>query len=361
MRLKKIQEGKTKLYIPVGPVYGNQVFYNPAAQLTRDISVCAVQAFQKQFKEKLNICDALAGTGIRGLRYAAEVSGVKKVILNDKNPAAFELIKKNIKLNGLEKRCVAKNIDANLLLSKEIYNVVDIDPFGPPVSFLDSAARAVFWKGFLAVTATDLAPLCGTYPLSCFRKYGITSLKTDYYAELGIRILISKIILSLAKHEKAFNPVLAFATQHYFRVFGQIIRGNSEVNRLLKQFGFVSHCLKCGNRKFGKIKEKCSCGKRYNNCGPVYLGKINDKKFCKEVLKEAKSSKLLTQLVAEADLPAFYYDLHQLAKKWKKPIPKTEKLINKLKQIGFKSGKTHFCQTAIKTNAGIKEIKKLFI
>lgn len=58
-------------------------------------------------------------------------------------------------------------------------------------------------------------------------------------------------------------------------------------------------------------------------------------------------------------MPAFYYDLHSLARKTKIEIPKIEILIKKLKDKGFKASRTHFCLTAVKTDADYKEFLKL--
>ncbi|MFQ6020539.1 MAG: tRNA (guanine(10)-N(2))-dimethyltransferase [Candidatus Aenigmatarchaeota archaeon] len=337
MKLKKVQEGKIKLWIYPGRIYDVPVFYNPEMELSRDISVSCIQTFQKQSKLNLNICDALAGTGIRGLRYAKEISGIKKVVLNDKNPKAFNLIKKSIKLNKLSRKCIAKKGDANVLLHENVFNVIDIDPFGSPNIFLDSAARSIWHKGFLCVTATDTAPLSGTYPQTCFKKYGIFSKKTEYYSELGMRILISYIILTLAKRDRSFIPLLSHATRHYFRVFGKI-EHLGKLRNILKQF------------------------KMFDGIGPIYLGKIKDNKFCKEVLKDLQKrdfklgkqeERLLKLIISEIDVP-FYYDLHRMRKK---QLPKIDEVIKKLKKKGFKASRTHFCLTGIKTNANIKFFK----
>lgn len=364
MKTVRIQEGKIKLLVPKAEKVSKKmhVFYNPAQAFNRNISVCALQVFRKQSKQKLRICDALAGTGVRGLRYAKEVSSIKSVTLNDANPLAVRLMKRNIIANRLE-NCSVIREDANALLSKNIFTVVDIDPFGSPAPFLDSAARSVFWKGFLCVTATDTAPLCGTYPEACLRKYGLRSIRTDYYSELGLRILISSIILSCAKYEKAFLPQLSFSHEHYFRVFGKIKRGAKKCDKLLKQFGYVMHCPRCGNRKINSNDINCSCGRRFDICGPVFLGKINDRKFIMESKKQAEKcgfseSLFLSVLSQELQIP-FYYDLHYLARTAKTRIPKTDDLIVKLKKKGFAASRTHFCHTAVKTNAGFAQLKKI--
>jgi tRNA (guanine26-N2/guanine27-N2)-dimethyltransferase len=364
MKLRKDQEGKINFWIPTEDKYKASVFFNPEGELSRDISVSALQVFQKEFKKKITVCDALSGTGIRGLRYAKEVFGIKKVILNDKNPLAVKLIRKNIKENKL-KNCLATKEDANLLLRKNVFIAIDIDPFGSPNIYLDSAARSIYHKGFLAVTATDQAALSGTYPEAGLRKYGIKPVKTEFYNELGIRILISFIILTLARYDRAFIPLLSFVSKHYYRAFGKIEHAG-QISGLLKNFKYVSYCS-CGNREIG-IKEKCFCGKDFKIIGPIFTGSISNRNFCKKVLIDIKKrkfrlkkeeEKLLKLLIEEADSPAFYYDLHHLAKVLKNEPSKIEVLIEKLKSKGFKASRTHFCPTAIKTDASLKEILKL--
>ncbi len=369
MKLKQLQEGRIKVWIPIEKTYEADVFYNPEAELNRDISISALQVFQKEFKSKLNVLDALSATGVRGLRYAKEVSGIKSIVLNDRDGKAFNLVKRNIKENKLQKKCFPKNVDANLLMRQNVFNVIDLDPFGSPNIFMDSAARSVYHKGFLSVTATDTAPLCGTYPEACLKKYGIKSMKTEFYNELGIRILLSFIILTLARYDRAFIPLLSLSTKHYFRVFGRI-EHSGKIENLLKNFGYVNYCVKCGERKIGDMEKFHIVDRKnhiFRNCGLIYLGKINDKKYCKKVLQDLKKrdfrnkkqeEKILKLLIEESDLPPFYFDLHYLGKNFKIPIPKIESLTSKLKARKFLAGRTHFSLTAIKTDASLEDLKK---
>jgi len=362
MKFNKVREGEIEIFVPEGRIYDASVFYNLEGELNRDISVSALQVFQRDFKNKITVCDALAATGIRGLRYAKEVSGVKKVVLNDKNPKAVNLIKKNIKENKLSKKCIAINDDASILLRKNVFISIDLDPFGSPSVFMDSAARSIYHKGFLAVTATDQSALAGTYPDACLRKYGIKTVKTEFYNELGIRILISFIILTMSRYDRAFIPLLSFSDKHYYRVFGRIEHAG-KISNLLKQFNYVSYCP-CGNRE-AEIKEKCCCGRDFKTIGPVYLGNIVNKNFCKKVLTDVKKrnfklkkeeDKLLKLLIDEADMPAFYFDLHLISKILKKQPPRVENLIRKLESKGFKASRTHFSPMSIKTDADIKSL-----
>ncbi|MFQ6009858.1 MAG: methyltransferase [Candidatus Aenigmatarchaeota archaeon] len=345
MRTRRITEGKVKLWVPKEKLYEAAVFYNPAAELSRDISVAALQAYQRHAGKTITVCDALSGTGIRGIRYAKEVKGIRKSVMVDKNPLAIRLIKKNIKENNC-KKCEAVKDDVNhYLYSGVVFDFIDIDPFGSPNIYLDSAARSIFHLGFVGITATDTAPLSGSYPDACFRKYGIRSVKTDYYAELGLRILLSHSILAFTKRDRALVPMLCFADKHYFRIFGKM-EHSGKIKSILKQFGY--------------IKENDQ------TIGPIYLGKLNDKKFCKQVLEEVKKRKfekdrasLISLVYSELDVP-FYYDLHKLVKKMRLgKVPKTEAVMEELAKKHFRVSRTHFCPTALKTDASLEEVKKI--
>jgi len=353
--MKCIKEGKIEIFTPAKREMKktDSVFYNPEMEFSRDISVSALAVFMKTQPLK-NGCDCLAASGIRGIRYAKE-TGLPMVV-NDLNPTAIKLAKKNITHNKLSRKCKTSNKDASLVLRENNFGFIDIDPFGSPSHFIDSAASSIYHKGLLAVTATDTAPLSGTYPVKCLRRYGIKSIKTPFYPELGLRILISYIIFNLSKYDKAFIPILSHATRHYFRVFGKIGR-QGKIKELLKDFGYVMYCKKCSRHFTGKLKLKCKCKSDLEFTGPIYLGPIQDKSFIEQVKldiaarkfsKWESEYKLLKAIEQELDLP-FYYDLHVLAKARLLKLDKTENIMKKLKKK-FRVSRTHFCPTAIKTD-----------
>lgn len=139
----------------------------------------------------------MAGSGARGIRIARE-AGVQ-VVLNDLNPMACDLSRRNAEANGVS--CEVSNDDANHFLSDKKFDFIDVDPFGPPVRYLDAAIKALSKKGFLGVAATDTSCLCGTYPRACKRKYDALSLRTDYYDELGLRILLGFIARNAVRYD----------------------------------------------------------------------------------------------------------------------------------------------------------------
>jgi len=198
MRFHQIVEGKTKIVVPKvlntkGPIKKSNVFYNPVMEFNRDVSIMVLNALNKK-----DILDGLAGTGIRGVRIANEVGG--NVTVNDVNKEAYKIIKRNIKLNNLY-NAFAENKKLNTLLSENRFDYIDVDPFGSPACFIDSAMRAIKKDGVLGVTATDTATLCSVYPKTCLRRYSATPLKTGYAKEIGLRILIGFCIREGAKYD----------------------------------------------------------------------------------------------------------------------------------------------------------------
>ncbi len=361
--MQKIREGLIEIF--TNPA----AFFNPDAELVRDTSVAALAVFQKSFGKQISTCDALSATGIRGLRYAKEVSGVREVLLNDSNPVAVKVIKKNIFENKLGKISSASWSDANkLLFSGRVFHFIDLDPFGSPAEFIDGAARAIFHKGFVGITATDTAALCGSKPFAGLRKYGIRTGRTDFHQELGLRTLITFSILTFAKWDRAFVPVLSFAYKHYYRIFGKIAHAG-KIEKLLKQIDFLSYCRKCNNRKIGAEKNCDFCSTQTEILGPLYLGKINEKEFCQQTAEEIRKRnfkqagaeiKLLRSLVEESDAPPFYYELNFLCKLHKKNSQPIEEIISNLKKKRFSAQRTYLNPNAIKTNAQLKEVLKIF-
>jgi len=181
MELIEVKEGSARFFVPkAGRIYDAPVFYNPVMSLNRDVSVLVARVLKPE-----KVLDALSATGIRGLRYALE-SPAKEVWLNDISDEAFRLMKRNVLLNfsgriggrlGLlevrgEKTIVLKRGDANRLMAENFrhFDFLDLDPFGSPVEFLDTALRSVKRRGVLAVTATDTGVLCGAYERACPRE-----------------------------------------------------------------------------------------------------------------------------------------------------------------------------------------------
>ncbi|MBS3815841.1 MAG: tRNA (guanine(10)-N(2))-dimethyltransferase [Hadesarchaea archaeon] len=383
METQIITEGKTKLEVSKLEDYQTSpneyvpsltpVFFNPLMELSRDISVASTQILSQELREP-QVCDALAGVGARGIRYGNEINEINKIIVNDKSPQAVKLIQKNIQHNNLQ-NATATNEDANKLLQshENSIQIIDLDPFGSPAPFLNSACSALSRNSALLVTATDTAPLCGAHPKACERKYGARSLRTPYCHELGLRILIGSCQRIGARRDIALTPVFSHSTQHFFRTHLKAEEGAKKANSILKKQGYVSHCFNCGNREinsgpFPILPKKCKCGKEYQHSGPMWIGRILEEKFVKKTKEEitkrnfsknSEAQKLLNLCLKEANGPPTFYDLHKISGLTGTSPPKLNRVLKKLKKKNYFASRTHFLETGIRTDASAEELKKI--
>lgn len=366
-KTREITEGLTKLKIPV-EYLNKQHFFNPRVELSRDLTMLVIRTLNPK---NWVVCDALAGIGARGIRIAKEC-GVKKVFLNDFSEDNLKFMKENARLNSVGNKIEIVNQDANFLLSEKmrVFDYIDVDPYGSPTYYLDSSARAIKRDGFLGFSATDTAALCGTSPVTCLRRYGIESCKTDFYKELGLRILITSAALIFSKWSFCFKPLLSYASEHYFRVFVCVKKGKSIASKTIKDnLGYVNYCPECLWRKVdvNPVIECEFCKKKTKIIGKVWVGQIEDLGFIQSCekklfkikwLKTSKKIKKMLYLLKNESSP-LYYDVHKVCQKHGLKIPKFKILQERLRENGYKTERTHFSNNGIKTEAPLKDLIKV--
>ena len=379
MTNEHIHEGLVEIEIPKFDKVSSEapVFYNPVMELNRDLSILALQEFQRELNKEIYLCDAFGGSGIRGIRYAKEISNVAKVVINDISSLAVNFQKTNIKLNGLDNVETSQN-DASLMLRemRGEFDIVDIDPFGTPSYFTDSAAYSLKSDGMLCISATDTSALCGTYKAPCIRKYNAKPFKSEYCHENGVRILIGFVAMTFAKYKKYIEVKFSHSTEHYMRAYIKIHRGSKATDESLENMGFIVHCKKCLHRKTinglaPHIPEVCPvCGEKLITAGPLWLGDIQNKSYIqgmidstneKKLNKKDEALKLLNLCLNEADMPATFYDLHLICKKLRISAVRLAKVVDALTNEGFKVSRTHYEPTAIKTDASLDKIEEIIV
>ena len=352
-----IEEGSVRIEMR------GKVFYNPRMEMNRDITVAVMESLP----EVTSYVDAMAASGIRGIRIKKEVSRELDITINDWDVPAYELIKDNVAMND-----VAVNITnrgANTLLSSTQYDFVDIDPFGTPSPYIDAVCRAS--KRAMGVTATDTAPLCGAHLKAGIRTYGAYPVKTDYYSEIGLRILMGKVVREEAKYDRAVKPLLCHATQHYIRLYLSVEHGVSFADKMMQSMGFLAHCFSCKNRfpLYGlavQAPEKCPvCGSPMKLAGPLWLGPTKDEQFVEKVIgvlenghfgQKEHAIRMLNLIRNEVQVP-FFYDQHVLCRELKATPSDIEVLLKALRENGYKASRTHFSGVGVKTDAPLNVIK----
>lgn len=354
------------------------MFYNPRQKLNRDSAVLALGVHQKRLSRPVIACEPMCGTGVRGIRLALEVGGVRRVILGDLNPFAVKLAEKNASLNGVSDRVEVRLIEANTLLSLHArplqrFDYVDIDPYGTPAPFLDAAVRACRKDGLLALTATDMAPLCGVNPRACFRKYGGRPLRTRYCRELALRLIASALASSAARHELAVRPVFSYSADHYVRLYANFQMGAKEADRCLEEMGYLLHCFNCSKRKVSqkKVLESTTCdrcGSEMNVAGPLWLGDLAESSFCDEMSDLSERSlissnrrlmDIINMVRDEIGFPPGFYDIDGLCSKLGLPSIAANEVLSALGEAGFRSTRSHIDTRGIKTDATVSDIEEI--
>lgn len=365
--------------IPGDPVTRKFFILEPNHVTYRDLSVVVLRTFGASKTHELTISEPLTGTGIRGIRYALEIPRIRKIIIGDHDLASIELAQRNISRNNVEEKVVLRHMDANLLLNKlavgkERVDVVDIDPYGAPTPFLDSAARAINKRnGLLCVTATDMPNLVGIKKETCMRKYGSVPVKTMYAHEIAMRILISSSVLAVTRQGHGARPILAHSTDHYVRVYIEILRGKEKAKQTMSKLGYMTHCMECFERKVATLfepKDKVclECGTTLQSAGPLWIDELADREFVRKCIDEIKTLslgkkeevlKLLHQIHDELEIAPAFYDLHILTKKLRMGSPPLASIINDLKNQGYRASRTHFKGTGFRTNAPTREVLEI--
>jgi tRNA (guanine26-N2/guanine27-N2)-dimethyltransferase len=359
MLTNRVTEGTTSFEIPVQdeeasfPAASGPVFYNTRMELNRDATVLLIRVL-----ELAGYLDTMGATGVRGLRVANEC-GVP-VTINDQSSRAVDLIRKNA--DTIDPAIRVTRCDANVLLSSERFDCVDLDPFGTPAPFIDAAARSA--KRFLFVTATDTAPLCGAHRKAGTRRYFSHPLNTEYHAEVGLRVLLGFVTREVVKYDRGLVPLFCFASHHFIRLHLGLREGAEAADRALSHIGYIHQCPACPYREEqqGVLPEPVTCprcGARLIAAGPLWLGGICDRDILSRMAFELPGmtlgttrelSRLIT-LCREEYPSSSFYDYHHLAKSMKVSPPQMETFLGRIREQGFTATRTHFSGTGLKTDA----------
>jgi tRNA (guanine26-N2/guanine27-N2)-dimethyltransferase len=357
----EVTEGGVELDVPEQSEagVGEGVFFNPAQELNRDLTVAVLRAHD----ECESYLDAMAATGVRGVRAAHEGW---TATLCDIDSDAVALCRENLARNDLGGEVEHRN--ANALMHERRFDVVDLDPFGTPIPFADAAFRSA--RQLVCVTATDTAPLCGAHKESGIRSYSAVPQNTEYHAEIGLRVLLGALVRTAARYDIAATPIASHATNHYVRTYLSLSHRASDANDALTELGYIHHCFSCLHREtqqglIARPPEACpACGGRVRTAGPVWLARVHDPTFVARVREHitdemgtaARARDLLDTIEGELSTPT-HYDQHRLCKQWGRSASAMDEFLDQLHAAGFDASRTHYGGTTFKTDASVEEIE----
>ncbi|XP_038221282.1 probable tRNA (guanine(26)-N(2))-dimethyltransferase [Zerene cesonia] len=407
---KSIIEGQAEIRVS-----SEKVFYNPVQEFNRDLSIAVLSVFIDDYKSEkiarnkkksqegvqndnieeipVTILEALSATGLRSIRYAKEVPNVTKIIANDLSEQAVETIKDNVIYNGVDNLIETSHDDACMLMYKhksptKRFAAIDLDPYGCPSIFLDSAVQSVQDGGLLLVTATDMAVLAGNSPETCYVKYGAVSLKTKCCHEMALRILLQSIEHHANRYSRYIEPMLSISADFYLRVFVRVHSGAIHCKKTTSKLSMVYQCVGCDNltlqplggfkpnpteKNPGQMKsclptvppvgEFCvHCNQRHHLGGPIWSAPIHNAEFVSRVLHYVEdnchrfgTSKRITGVLSVVleelqDVP-LYYILDKLFGRVHLETMPMLKLRSAILNAGYQVSFSHASKLSIKTTA----------
>jgi tRNA (guanine26-N2/guanine27-N2)-dimethyltransferase len=352
--LKEVVEGRARLLVPDVPrrkgpgTKGPYPFYNPTMAVNRDLSAVVLVRWPAK---PARILDGLAATGAWGIRMGLE-AGIPELGFVDMSPEAAALIGTNLQRNGLKGEVFHGDLRSHL--AEGAYDYIDIDPFGPPTPFLGHALHAAKTPSGLGITATDTAPLSGTYPKACQRRYVARPLRCEQGHEIGLRILLGYVERVAQAHGKLTRPLLAFAAEHFFRLHLVVVDG------LKESASELAYYLRDREGAFQRVDPR-----EPEAIGPLWTGPLGDPAFVRSLAPtewtSASGGRLLDTLQHEIDLPPFFVTTDELAKRMRGSPPKLGRFLRTLREVGFSAERTHFHPRGVKTDAPHEEILRAFL
>ena len=311
IHLKQEQERPT--HMPRGPAKNTgQGFLNPAMAPARTRSVLLLaDALENGWlvagEKPIRVLDALCATGVRVRRWRNEIPANLqqrlRISANDLDEFAlnwtrishithppevivdqefeddrYNRIPSGEIINGIH----IQQLDARVAMMESAFQWVDLDPFGSPVSFLDSAIQCLSRSGVLEVTATDTAALTGSSPSSMARRYGAKGLVDIYAHDDAVRILLGLIATSAARLDKKIKPILALFDGHHVRVSVQLKTSKEGASEITQNMGWRVR----GEDVPYRFVTHPNADQLENASGPMWIGPLWDAEIAGRITEQ---------------------------------------------------------------------------
>ena len=237
-----------------GPAAKGQgvVFHNPAMSGSRTRSVLLLQHCIEAGllgDGSIYALDGLSATGLRARRWLNELPAKSAVrisaTMGDMDPVALNWAMR------CHEEFPPEHGEGELLphlgdLRKSVLehgrHWVDIDPYGSPLPFLDTAIQSLARRGIAEISATDSAALTGSSKNALLRRYG-ARVRTDGLAhDSGLRVLLATVARTAARHERSIEPLLSIWESHHLRVSVRVLRSVEGANDVERSLGWRVAC-----------------------------------------------------------------------------------------------------------------------
>ena len=218
--------------------------------------------------------------------------------------------------------------------------LVDLDPFGSALPFLDSLS--LFNAKYYSVCFTDVINLCSTKRKNYLKnQYNAIVYKTKLTQEQGLRLAAKIIVEKFNKQNKKVNFIFSYCNLHYLKFYFFVETGSNNK----QDINTIKYCQVC------KLYNSAECICEKNDfVGPFFLGELYTLQFIlklKNVIENKILLKILDKYIAP-DLP-FGFDIENICRLNNHPIIKKKQF----NSIGFESP---YDENIIKSKLDIRNI-----
>ena len=301
----------------------------------------------------LRVLDAMAGCGIRALRYGLE-AGAEAVWANDADPDRLPLLERNLAgLPGL--RCsarTAQHLLAECLQRQQRFELVDLDGFGCPTALLPLALEAVAFDGVLYLASTDGRSPTGHDRPAAIRLLGAAARAHPASWELALRLQLGTVARAAWAMGRGIEPLFSFSEGRTFRTAVRLRRqaGRGEE----QQLGLLAHCHGCGSQQVQPLIrlrqwQPCLCGSDPTQplaiSGPLWLGPLQDPALLSALAALGSgdlaaslgtaAQRLLARLAADPGVPPCCWPMAEIARRLGSGPPPLAALVDALRTAGW--------------------------
>ena len=352
-----MNEGKARFEV-------GKAFYKPNSKLVRDLGVLAAVVYRRQ-RGQLRVLEAMAGSGIRSLRYYLE-SDADFLRVNEGNYELNGLLSQNL-ANTIPENCYQlTHLDAHRVFfdcfnRRDYFDLVDVDCFGTAAPYLSTMLWATRIGGLMYLTSTDGRTLVGRTPDKSLQAYAAYPRSHPALQEQALRLIIGSVAQQSGTKGLGIEPIFSLFFGETYRL---MFRLTASANLTADNYGFLGYCHQCGDyqtinwRKLGKTV--CSHdNSALTISGAMWLGELHNSEYLQAMKTIAqqwqwdKIVKLLSTMIAEAELPPYFFTLGEIGKRGKLDLPQRSVIVKALQDKGYRASETHINPEAIKTNANI--------
>lgn len=331
-------------------------FFRRESRPSRDLGV--LLAACQAARGPLRVLDAMAGCGIRALRYSLE-AGAEAVWANDADCDRLPLLERNLAgLPGV--RCstrTAQHLLAECLQRQERFELVDLDGFGCPTALLPLALEAVAFDGVLYLASTDGRSPTGHDRPAAIRLLGAAARAHPASWELALRLQLGTVARAAWAMGRGVEPLFSFSEGRTFRTAVRLRRraGHGEE----QQLGLLAHCHGCGAQEVQPLLRlrqwrRCLCPTNQAQpsamhplaiSGPLWIGRLQDPELLAAMAAlgdtvfsdslGAGGARLLGQLVADTGVPPVCWPTAEIARRLSSGPPPLAALVAALQADGW--------------------------